>query len=127
METYTAPRPLEDYPGFQSSRQLALHNLDVTLIDNPLVGLIKDLNKLPYLFTLQCCYGHFLTTDGEELSDFDLLRTTSKVEYRLAYIAFCIENSPSGKQFVQQLKEIPLTVEQGVIQFFQHNGSGTSG
>jgi hypothetical protein len=31
----------------------ALNNLDINLIDNPLVGLIKDLKKLPYMFTLQ--------------------------------------------------------------------------
>ncbi|MCP3891675.1 MAG: hypothetical protein GY702_22820 [Desulfobulbaceae bacterium] len=71
METYTAPKPFESYPGFQTDRQLALNNLEISLVDNPLVGLIKDLNTLPYLFTLQCCYGHFLTTDGEEISDPD--------------------------------------------------------
>jgi len=117
METYTAPKPFEDYPGFQPDRQLALNILDIALIDNPLVGLIKDLNKLPYLFTLQCCHGHFLTTDDEEISDFGLLGSINKVEYRLAYIAFCIENSPSGKKFAQQLKDISLTVEQGLVQF----------
>ena len=117
METYTDPKPFEDYPGFQSDRQLALNILDITLIDNPLVGLIDDLNKLPYLFTLQCCYGHFLTTDDEEVFDFDLSGSINTVEYRLAYIAFCIENSPSGKKFAHQLKDISLTMEQGLVQF----------
>lgn len=117
METYTTPKPFEDYPEFQSDRQLALSSLDVMLIDNPLVGLIKDLNNLPYLFTLQCCYGHFLTSDDEEISEFDLSGSVNKVEYRLAYIAFCIENSIPGKKFAQQLKDISLTVEHGLVQF----------
>ena len=117
METYTAPKPFEDYPRFQTDLQFALNSLDVTLIDDPLVDLIDDLNKLPYLFTLQCCHGHFLTTDSMEISDFDLLGTIYKVEYRLAYIAFCIENSSSGKEFAQQLKNISLTVDRSLVQF----------
>ena len=117
METYTAPKPFEDHPEFQTDRQFALNNLDVTLIDDPLVNLIDDLNKLPYLFTLQCCYGHFLTTDNKEISDFDLLSTINEVEYRLAYIAFCVENSPSGKKFAQKLENIPLTVDRSLVQF----------
>ena len=117
METYIAPKPFEDHPGFQPDRQRALDILDITLIDKPLRGLIVDLNKLPYLFTLQCCYGHFLTADKEEIADFDLFVSIDKVEYRLAYITFCIEKSPSGKKFAQQLKDISLTVEQGLVQF----------
>ncbi|MGI9537827.1 MAG: hypothetical protein ACR2PB_12210 [Desulfocapsaceae bacterium] len=117
METYTAPKPFEDNPGFQTDRQIALSSLDVTLIDDPLVGLIDELNKLPYLFTLQCCHGHFLTTDNKEISDFDLLGASNKIEYRLAYIAFCIENSPQGKAFSHKLKNIPLTVDRSLVQF----------
>jgi hypothetical protein len=33
---------------------------------------------LPNLFTLQCCYGHFLTTDSKGVSDFDLLGTIDR-------------------------------------------------
>lgn len=117
METYTAPKPFEDYPGFQSDRQLALSILDSTLIDKPLAGLIKDFNTLPYLFTLQCCHGHFVTTDDEEISDFDVSGSINKVEYRLAYLAFCIESSPSGVTFAQQLKAISLTMAEGLVQF----------
>lgn len=117
METYTAPRPFEENTRFRADRQSALNSLDVTLIDEPLLDLIYDLNKLPNLFTLQCCHGHFLTTDSKEISNFSLLGTIDRVEYRLAYIAFCIENSPSGKEFAQQLKNIPLTVDRSLVQF----------
>jgi hypothetical protein len=117
METYTPPKPFENYPGFQTDRQVALGNLDIARIDDPLVELIRDLNTLPYLFTLQCCHGHFLTTAGREISDFDSSGPSSTVEYRLAYIAFCLENSPSGKEFARQLNSIPLTVERNLVQF----------
>lgn len=117
METYTAPKSFGDNPGFKTDRQSALNRLDAALIDAPLVGLINDLNKLPYLFTLQCCYGHFITTDGKEISDFYQPGTIDRVEYRLAYIALCIENSPPGIAFVQQLKHIPLTVDRSLVQF----------
>ena len=117
VETYTAPKPFGDNPGFQIDRQFALNCLDAALIDAPLAGLVNDLNKLPYLFTLQCCHGHFLTTDGKEISDFDLPETIDRVEYRLAYIAFCIENSRPGKAFAQQLKNIPQKVDRSLVQF----------
>lgn len=117
METYTEPKPFENYPRFQADRQSALNSLDVAQIDDPLVDLVADLNKLPYLFTLQCCHGHFLTTDGKNISDFDLLDTVCEIEYRLAYIAFCINNVPPGREFARQLENIPLTVDRSLVQF----------
>lgn len=117
METSTAPKPFENYPDFQAAKKFALNSLDVTQIDDPLVSLINDLNKLPYLFTLQCCHGHFLTTDIREISDFDLLSTIDKIEYRLAYIAFCIENSSLGREFAQHLENIPLSVNPSLVHF----------
>lgn len=117
METYTPPKPFEEYPGFKAERQRVLNSLDKTQIDKPIAGLIEDLNTLPYLFSLQCCYGHFLATDGEEIFEFDVGNSNSKVEYRLAYLAFCIENSLAGKIFAQQLEEISLAVGWGMVQF----------
>ena len=104
METYITPQPCEDYPGFQTDRQLALKSLDVALLDAPLVDLINDLNTLPFLFTLQCCHGHFLTTDNEAISTSEMWGTLPTVEYRLAYIVFCFENSPQGKEVAKKLK-----------------------
>ncbi|MFT5697678.1 MAG: hypothetical protein ACI8ZB_000526 [Desulforhopalus sp.] len=117
METYIPPKPFVDNPRFQTDRQTVLNNLDITLVDEPLIYLINDLNNVPYLFTLQCCYGHFLTTESREILDLDLLGTSDPVEYRLAYIAFCIENSPPGRQITQQLKNIPLSVGPSLVQF----------
>jgi hypothetical protein len=42
--------------------------------------------------------------------------TIAKVEYRIAYIAFCIENSRLGKQLFEALKKI-TTIDSETIQF----------
>lgn len=117
METYTDYKPFRHTPNFKADRLAVLDNLDLDLIDSPLVKLIKDINRLPYLFTLQCCYGHFLNKDGKEISNLDLSETNERVEYRLAYIAFCIENSLSGRNIRQRLMNIPLSIDRDKIQF----------
>lgn len=35
----------------------------------------------------------------------------------MAYIAFCIENSPPGKKVAEKLKNIPLQVDRKLVQF----------
>jgi len=75
------------------------------------------MSYIAYLFTLQCCHGHFLTTAHKEVSGVHLLGGGNEVEHRLAYIAFCIENSPSGKAFSQQFKNVTLTVGRSFVQF----------
>lgn len=58
---------------------------------------------------MQSCYGHFLYNGQKDLHNLDPLpvkKTIARVEYRIAYIAFCIENSDSGRRFFETLKEI---------------------
>lgn len=117
METFTDPKPFVDNPHYRTDRQCVLKNLDPSLIDDPLVDLIENLNNFPYLFTLQCCYGHFLTMDGKEILNLERADAINQVEYKLAYIAFCIEKSPQGKDIAQQLENIPLGVDQDTVQF----------
>jgi len=117
METYTDYKPFIHNPNFKADRQIALNNLDLNLIDSPLIKLVKEINRLPYLFTLQCCHGHFLNKDGKEISNLGLSETNERVEYKLAYIAFCIEKSLSGRNIRQSLMNIPLSVAQDKIQF----------
>jgi len=79
------------------------------MIDKPIVGLINAFNKLPYSFTLQCCYGHFIysgQTDPYNLEPLPLTDAITGVEYRIAYIALCMENSNSGRKFFDPLKKI---------------------
>jgi hypothetical protein len=80
------------------------------MIDKPLIELINAFNKLPYGFTLQSCYGHFVYSgqnNPQNLEPLPLSDTIGRVEYRIAYIAFCIENSDKGREFLEVLKGIP--------------------
>ena len=60
METYTIPKELVENPDFEAQKQETLAGLNREMIDAPIVAHIEALNRLPYCFTLQCCYGHFL-------------------------------------------------------------------
>lgn len=109
METFAEMRPLVENPDYQRQRQVSLAGLHEDMIDKPIVELINALNRLPCCFTLQCCYGHFLypgQNDPHNLEPLPLTDTFASVEYRIAYIALCIENSDSGRNLIDALREI---------------------
>jgi len=60
METFTALKAFEDDPYYHAKRDETLRKLQIRSIDAPLVELINAFAKLPYCFTLQSCYGHFI-------------------------------------------------------------------
>ena len=71
------------------------------MIDEPIVEIVKGFNRLPYCFTLQSCYGHFVHSEHDNPHNLDPLPgtdTISDIEYRIAYIAFCIENNNEGEK-----------------------------
>ncbi len=87
------------------------------MIDPPIVDIINGFNKLPCCFTLQCCYGHFVCNgqkDPHNLEPLSLKSDPGRVEYRIAYVAFCIENSASGKKLFGALKEVPAIDPEGL-------------
>ena len=89
------------------------------MIDEPIIELINAFNKLPYCFTLQSCYGHFIYSgqnDPQDLEPLPLTDTIARVEYRIAYIAFCIENSDWGRMLYDALKRI-ADIDPDNIQF----------
>jgi hypothetical protein len=43
------------------------------MIDMPVVDLINGFNKRPYCFTLQSCYGHFVSNDQKDTHNLDPL------------------------------------------------------
>lgn len=109
METFTEPKELVDNPQYQEQRHRTLGELSDGMIDAPIVELINGLNKLPHCFTLQSCYGHFVhdkQEDPHNLESLPLTNSIDKVEYRIAYVGFCIENSDSGKELLEALKRI---------------------
>ncbi len=108
METYTEPKEMVENPHYQTQRQKIIASLSDSMIDEPILKIITCFNNLPYSFTLQCCYGHFVY-NGQKNS-YNVMSspadTIARVEYRIAYIAFCIENSTSGRELLDNLKEI---------------------
>jgi hypothetical protein len=119
LETFIEPKALVENPSYLKQRQKCLSELKDDMIDAPIIEIINSFNKLPYCFTLQCCYGHFLYNGQKDPKNFDFLPITnliSKVEYRIAYVAFCIENSESGKDLLDALKKV-ADVDPKNIQF----------
>jgi hypothetical protein len=106
-------------PHYQEQRRKCLAGLADGMIDEPIIELIDDFNKLPYCFTLQSCYGHFLYNGRKDPNNIDPLpatNTIATVEYRIAYIAFCIDNGKSGRRLFDALKEI-TAIDPDNIQF----------
>lgn len=106
-------------PRYQEQRRNCLRHLTDDMIDAPIRNTVKRFNKLPYCFTLQSCYGHFIPNglkDSYNLEPFPVKDTIDRVEYRIAYIAFCIENSLLGRVLFKALKEVPA-LEPENIQF----------
>ena len=119
METYTELKELVKNPHFQDQRQKSQDDLSDDMIDAPIIELINAFNKLPYCFTLQSCYGHFVYSgqkSSHNLEPLPVTDTIAKVEYRIAYIAFCIESSASGRGMIEALREI-TAIDPKNIQF----------
>ncbi|MGB2908327.1 MAG: hypothetical protein WBB73_14585 [Candidatus Aminicenantaceae bacterium] len=109
METFTELKELAENPHYQEQRQEHLCDLTDDMIDVPIIDLINGFNKLPYCFTLQSCYGHFVYNGQKDSHNFDprlVKDTIARVEYRIAYIAFCIENSLLGRGLIKTFKKI---------------------
>lgn len=119
METFTDLKDFVDNPYFHDQRKKCLSKLDIESIDTPIVELISGLAKLDYCFTLQSCYGHFLHNSQKNPHNIEPIPVSSSipnVEYKIAYIALCIENSEQGKFLYQHLKNIP-SIDSEYIQF----------
>ena len=119
METFTDLEDFVDNPYFHDQRKNYLSKLDIERIDAPIVELIRDFTKLDYCFTLQSCYGHFLHNDQKDPYNIEPLpvsKSISNVEYKIAYIALCIENSKKGRFIFQHLRNIPV-IDPEYVQF----------
>ena len=96
METLTRLKGLVENPHYQVQRKRNLDDLSEDMIDVPIIDLINRFNKLPYCYTLQSCYGHFVYNDQKDSHNVEPLSVKAaiaKVVYRIAYIAFCLQNN----------------------------------
>jgi len=125
LETFTELKELSENSHFQVQKHKVLCDLSNDMIDMPIVSLINGFNELPYCFTLQCCYGHFIYDGQEDTHNLDPLPAKgiiTKVEYRIAYIAFCLENNTSGRELLEALKGItdidPENIQFGCAEWF---------
>lgn len=112
METFTEARTFVENPLFDEERKASLHKLDLSTIEPPIVEIVKGFIGLSYCFTLQSCFGHFLYTGQEDIHNIAPLPVDENievVEYRIAYIALCIENSVLGRNLFDEMEEIALT------------------
>lgn len=118
METFTKPKDFVPNPRFEQDRRQCLSDLNSIEIDEPIATLIWSFARLPYCYTLQCCYGHFLhaaQTDPQNLHPLPAINV-GEVKYRIAYIGFCIENNLAGAAFRHDLEQVSA-VDPDYVQF----------
>ena len=109
METFTEIKKMVENPDYWDQKQKYISDPSGDIIDAPIVDLINGYNKLPFCFTLQSCFGHFVfdeLKDPYSLRRLPISETIARVEYRIAYICFCIKNSDSGRVLLEDLDEI---------------------
>ncbi len=109
MDTLTELRDFVSNPYFSEQRRQSLSDLDIGTIDPPIVDVVRDLGKLPYCFTLQSCFGHFLSGSQKDPRNTERLAisdSTAILEYRIAYLALCIEDSEPGRALFDALKQM---------------------
>lgn len=119
METFCQPKQWVHAPDFSEQRQLSLRQMNIDEVDAPIAELIASFALIPWCYTLQSCYGHFLypgQTDKHLIAPLPVFDSTTTIHYRIAYIALCVENSASGKKLVAGLKRIPV-IDPDHIQF----------
>lgn len=119
METFIRQKPLVENPAFGEQRVLAIEQLRTATIDAPIVHIINGFARLSYCFTLQSCFGHFLygdQWDRENLGRLPPSACNDPVDYRIAYIALCVDNCDQGASLVGELKQL-THVDTGYVQF----------
>ncbi len=118
METFTYPIEPVNNPLFEKERQAAVQGINPNELDKPLVDIIGRFNKLKYVYTLQCCYGHFLY--GSQSHEHNLLPLPEydpgMITYRIAYLAFCIRVDTEGLRLCEALMKLQ-DIDKHFIQF----------
>ena len=125
METYVATKGLVSNPHFHKQRRKALSGLRQAKIDEPILNLITRFVDLPYCFTLQSCFGHFLLdeqSDPNNIESLPRLNQEQDVQYRIAYLAICVQENQPGRLLLDDLRAIcridPQNIQYGCAEWF---------
>ncbi len=119
METFCPPKSFVDDPNYRQRRRQALNALEVGRIDSPLRPLVRAFGDLSVCYTLQCCFGHFVHAgqpDPQNLVPLPDEPLTGPIDYRLAYVALCIQRCHQGRRLRDALSHI-ATIDCQYIQF----------
>ena len=119
METFTAYKPLIENPDFAIQKKAASSSLDILTVDEPIRDVITALNDIFFCFTIQSCCGHFVFGKRKNPKNLYLLPQTEimgDIEYRIAYVALCVQKSESGARFLSKLSDIQR-IDPRYIQF----------
>jgi hypothetical protein len=119
LETFTGLKPFVSDPHYHERRRASLDALDCSSIDEPMLALVKRFAKVPYCFTLQSCYGHFLFGDQKDPKSTMRLPVSGArtcVDYRVAYLALCIQNTAPGRTLFQELRAL-ASIDPEYVQF----------
>ena len=128
METFTPARPMVANPRYATDRAAALVGVRVAIdegaVDAPLLDVVRAFLPLPHVFTLQCCHGHFLCHPGQDEHSLEPIPEghAGPVRYRIAYVAFCLEDSARGRAYGETLARLtavdPAYVQYGSADLF---------
>jgi hypothetical protein len=118
LETFTEPREFVENTRYSQDRQDTLAALGLGSIDQPIVDIVTGFAALPHCFTLQSCYGHFVCAPEQDPHSLEPIPRgyAGLVRYRIAYMAFCLENSRRGWALRESLARVPA-IDPGYIQF----------
>ena len=97
-------------PDYPNRRQRRMEKLHIDEVDAPITSLIENLCDFNFCYTIQSCFGHFLYVGQENPKHIGPLPSAGQitsVKYRIGYMAFCIENSRLGYEFMHLLQQIP--------------------
>ncbi len=119
METFVPAREFVDDPKFEKRRIKSLKNLDMSAIDRPIADIISTLSQIPYCYTLQCCWGHFVHSGQPDRYGLQALanyKEDTTVEYRIAYLGICLRPDADGLSLREDLESV-VQIDPEYIQF----------
>jgi hypothetical protein len=124
VETFSGARDFIRHPSFETEREQSLSSLKAEIrngkIDPPLVSLLEGFSRIPYCFTIQSCYGHFVHEHQPDEHNLEPLAGYAeniwRVTYRIAYLALCIGETGRGRRLYRDLEQI-TRIDPGYVQF----------